>query len=136
MGLVHEELTGEIIAAAIDVHKILGPGFLESVYENALAIELEARGLGFERQSAVPIVYRGREVGLHRLDLLVAGVIVVELKAVKALEAVHFAVVRSYLRATSRQHGLILNFAKPILEIKRVIACERRPRALLASWLP
>lgn len=71
---------------------------------------------------AVPILYRGSEVGLHRLDLLVADLVVVELKAIKALEDLHFAVVRSYLRATCCEHGLILNFAKPTLEIKRVIA--------------
>ncbi|HEX7500783.1 MAG TPA: GxxExxY protein [Polyangia bacterium] len=122
MGLEQEELTGSVIGAAIEIHKALGPGFLESVYENALAFELAARGIGFERQLAVPILYRGSEVGLHRLDLLVAALIVAELKAVKALEDVHFAVVRSYFRATGREHGLILNFAKPTLEIKRVIA--------------
>jgi GxxExxY protein len=136
MGLPHEELTGSVIGAAIRVHKALGPGFLESVYENALAIELQARGIGFERQRAVPVLYHGSEVGLHRLDLLVAGLIVVELKAVKALEDIHFAVVRSYLRATGREHGLILNFAKPTLEAKRVIAPERPHQDFLASWLP
>ena len=136
MGLEQEELSGSVIGAAIDVHKALGPGFLESVYENALARELAARRIRFERQLAVPILYRGSEVGLHRLDLLVAALIVVELKAVKALEDVHFAVVRSYLRATGREHGLILNFAKPTLEIKRVIASQRPHHDFLASWLP
>ena len=136
MGLDHEGLTGSVIGAAIEVHKTLGPGFLESVYENALALEMQARGIAFERQLAVPIRYRGSEVGLHRLDLVVAGLLVVELKAVKALEHVHFAVVRSYLRAAGREHGLILNFAKPTLEIKRVIACKRPHQHLLASWLP
>jgi GxxExxY protein len=136
MGLAHEELTGGVIGAAIEVHKALGPGFLESVYENALALELRARGISFERQLAVPIRYRQREVGLHRLDLLVADLIVVELKATKAIEAVHFAVVRSYLRATGCEHGLILNFAKPTLESKRVIVPERPPPAFLPSCLP
>ena len=133
MGLEQEELTGSVIGAAIEVHKALGPGFLESVYENALALELAARGIGFEQQLAVPILYRGSEVGLHRLDLLVAASIIVELKAVKALEDVHFAVVRSYLRATGREHGLILNFAKPTLEIKRVIASQRPHHDFVAS---
>jgi GxxExxY protein len=72
MALEHEQLTGSVIGAAIEVHRALGPGFLEAVYENALAIELRARGIGFDRQLAVPILYRGTEVGLHRLDLLVA----------------------------------------------------------------
>ena len=122
LSLQHEELTGRIIGAAIEVHKALGPGYLEVVYENALAIELRARDIPFQRQLTVPIVYRGSEVGMHRLDLFVDDLIVVELKAVKALEDVHFAVVRSYLRAIGREHGLILNFARPTLEVKRVIA--------------
>src|SRR5512138_799688 len=136
MRLEHEKLTGSVIGAAIEVHKVLGPGFLECIYENALAIELQVRGIGFERQLAVPILYRGTEVGHHRLDLLAAGLIVVELKAVKALEDVHFAVVRSYLRATGREHGLILNFAKRMLEIKRVIAPDRPHQDFLPSCLP
>jgi len=136
MGLKHEELSGSVIDAAIEVHKALGPGFLESVYENALALELAARGIRFERQLTVPILYRGSAVGLHRLDLLVAALIVVELKAVKALEDVHFAVVRSYLRATGREHGLILSFAEPTPEIKRVIASQRPYHVFLSSWLP
>lgn len=115
-----EELTGQIIGAALEVHKALGPGFLESVYENALCTELRHRSLTFQRQLTVPIVYRGVEVGLHRLDLLVANEIVVELKAVRNIEDVHFVVVRSYLAAVSRQHGLLLNFDKPKLEIRRV----------------
>lgn len=98
-----------------------------------MAIELTTRGIGFARQLDVPILYRQSQVGLHRLDLLVAGLIVVELKAVKAIEDVHFAIVRSYLRATGREHGLLLNFAKPTLEIKRVIAFERPYQAFLAS---
>lgn len=122
MALEHEELTGEIIGAAIEVHRQLGPGFLESVYENALVIELRHRGIPFARQLAVPVMYRGAEVGLHRLDLFVADEIVVELKAVKELVPKHFAVVRSYLRAVGREHGLLLNFAKPTVTVKRVIA--------------
>ncbi len=122
MDLPHEELTGRVIGAAIEVHKALGPGFIEAIYENALAIELRARNIPFQRQHSVPILYRGAEVGLHRLDLYVAETIVVELKAVKTIEDVHFAVARSYLRAMGREHGLILNFAKPMLETKRVIA--------------
>ena len=136
MGLEHEEPTGSILGAAIEVHKALGPGFLESVYENALAIELESRGVRFERQLAVPILYRGAEVGWHRLDLLVAGLLVVELKAVKTIEDVHFAVVRSYLRATGRKHGLILNFAKPTLSGKRVIASLPPHQDFLVSRVP
>ena len=76
----------------------------------------------FQRQLTVPVLYQGVEVGLHRLDLYVADLIVVELKVVKELDDVHFAVVRSYLRALGREHGLLLNFAKPTIEARRVIA--------------
>jgi GxxExxY protein len=118
--LEHEELTGEIIGAAIEVHRTLGPGFLESIYENALAVELDRRGISFSRQLEVPVFYRGVEVGRHRLDLLVANLIVVELKTVREVADSHFVIVRSYLRAVGQEHGLILNFAKPTLEIRRV----------------
>ena len=120
MGLAWEELTEQIIGAAIEVHRHLGPGFLESVYENALALELRARDVPFQRQVTVPILYRGAEVGMHRLDLVAFDQIVVELKAVNALEAVHFVVLRSYLRAADREDALLLNFARPTLEIRRV----------------
>jgi GxxExxY protein len=119
--LEHEDLTGEIIAAAIEVHKRLGPGFLESIYENALVIELRKRGLKVEQQVDVPIEYEGFEIGRHRLDLLVEDIIIVELKAIKGLDDIHFAVVKSYIKATHKHHGLLLNFAKVTLEIKRVI---------------
>lgn len=122
MPLEHEEITGSIIGSAIVVHRELGPGFLETVYDNALVLEMRARRIAFQRQLCVPILYRGAEVGTHRLDLFVADEIVVELKAVKDITDVHFAIVRSYLRATRRKHGLILNFAKATLEVKRVLA--------------
>ena len=111
MALEQEDRTGRIIGAAIEVHRALGPGFLESVYENALAIELAARGIPFATQVSAPIQYRGSVVGTHVLDLLVEGQIVVELKAIRNLEDIHFVVLRSYLKATGREHGLLLNFA-------------------------
>jgi GxxExxY protein len=118
--LEHEKLSGDIIAAAIAVHRNLGPGFLEAVYENALCLELRARNVALERQLIVPVFYRSSEVGAHRLDLVVDERMVVELKAIKTIENIHFAVVRSYLTAIGLEHGLILNFAKLTLEIKRV----------------
>jgi len=121
MRLEYGELTSRVIAAAIEVHRRLGPGFLESIYENALVVELRKQGLKAEQQVEVTIEYDGVEVGQHRLDLLVEGTIVVELKAIKNLENVHFAIVRSYLRAIGKEHGLLLNFTKPTLEVKRVI---------------
>jgi GxxExxY protein len=111
-------------------------GCIVSPNVNALAIELESRGVRCERQLAVPILYRGADVGWHRLDLLVAGLLVVELKAVKTIEDVHFAVVRSYLKATARKHGLVLNFAKPTPSGKRVIASLPPHQDFLVSRLP
>jgi GxxExxY protein len=122
MSLEFEELTGKIIGAAIEVHRQLGPGFIESIYENALVYELRKRGLKAEQQLDVPVVYDGNiEVGKHRLDLLVEGEIVIDLKAISELLDVHFAIVKSQLRAVRRKHGLLLNFAKVKLEAKRVI---------------
>jgi GxxExxY protein len=122
MSLEHEELTEKIIGAAIEVHRRLGPGFLESIYEKALVIELRKRALTVATQMELVIEYDGIEVGRHKLDLFVENTILVELKAIKNIEDIHFAIVRSYLRAVGQKHALILNFAKFTLEIKRVIA--------------
>jgi GxxExxY protein len=120
MELQNRDLTERIIAAAIRVHKELGPGFLEAAYEEALTIELAAAGMSFERQRLLPIFYREHLIGEHRLDFLVQGKIIVELKAIAALEDVHYAIVRSYLKAANLEDGLLLNFATPRLTIKRV----------------
>ena len=114
------ETTESIIAASIAVHRELGPGFLESIYEQALAVEFALRGIAFIRQHPVPLFYRDHQIGEHRLDFLVDNKIVVELKAVEALENVHFAIVRSYLKATGLADGLILNFSTMPLIVKRV----------------
>lgn len=118
--LGNRDLSGRVIEAAIAVHTELGPGFLESVYENALAIELRTRGIRFEQQKAVVIHYQGKPVGDHRLDFLVEEVLLVEMKAVKALENVFFAIARAQMRAAGIGDGLILNFACMPLTIKRV----------------
>src|SRR5688572_27510755 len=117
MPLEHEELTEKIIGGAIEVHRRLGPGFLESIYENALVIELNKRGVSVQPQVEVPIRYDGIEVGRHILDLVVDATIVVELKAIKNFDDIHFGIVRSYLRAIGRDHGLLLNFGKLTLDI-------------------
>ena len=119
-GYRHVPAAEGIIGAAIDVHKILGRGFVEAVYHNALCIELHDRGIEFDKEVDIPVIYRDVEVGLHRLDILIPDQLVVELKAVKTVERVHMMFVRSYLRATGLADGLILNFSKPILEIRRV----------------
>ena len=113
-------LNDRVIGAAIEVHKALGPGFLESIYESALCLELERRDIVHERQKRIPVLYQNIPVGEHRLDLLIEGKLVVELKAISAIEPIHFATVRSYLKAMQLQTGLILNFAQTTLEIKRV----------------
>jgi GxxExxY protein len=121
MDLEFKELTEQIIGAAIEVHRRLGPGFLESIYENSLVLEIRKRKLLVQEQLEIAIHYDNIEVGKHRLDILVADTIIVELKTVKELDDIHFAIVKSYLRAANLRHGLLLNFAKPTLEVKRVI---------------
>lgn len=120
--LEHGELTERIIGAAIEVHRRLGPGFLESIYHAALLIELRKRGVRYESEVSIPISYDGAVIGDHHLDLLVENEIVVELKAVRTLSDAHFAIVKSYLRAADRKHGLLLNFATTTLQIRRVMA--------------
>lgn len=113
------KLTEQIIAAAIRVHRALGPGFLESIYEEALAVEFALSGIQFIRQHPLPLFYRDHQIGEHRLDFLVDGKIVVELKAISQLEDIHFAIGRSYLKAANLQDGLLFNFATAPLTIKR-----------------
>jgi GxxExxY protein len=126
MGLGNLELSERVIAAAIRVHKELGPGFLESMYEEALAIELAQAGISFERQKLLPVFYREHVIGEHRLDLLVEGKLILELKAISQLEKIHCAIVRSYLKASSLDDALLLNFASTRLVVKRV-GREYRP---------
>ncbi len=121
MNLELEELTGKIIECAITIHKKLGPGFLESIYLAALLLELVKQGLKVETQKEIKIYYDGKEVGLHRLDLVVEKQIIVELKTIKEFDEIHLAQVISYLKATRLKVGLLLNFAKPVLKIKRVM---------------
>ena len=118
--LGNRELSGRVIEAAIAVHTALGPGFIESVYEKALAVELAARSVRFEQQKGIKVFHRGVEVGEHRLDLLVEGVLLVELKAVSAVEDVFFAIARSQMKAAGIRDGILLNFASIPLTIKRV----------------
>ena len=115
-----DELAERVIGAAIRVHKELGPGFLESVYEEALAVEFAERKIRYERQKHLAILYREHHVGEHRLDFLVENALIVELKAISSLENIHFAILRSYLKAASIDDALLLNFATMPLTIKRV----------------
>jgi GxxExxY protein len=112
-----------VIGAAIEVHRTLGPGFLENVYEEALAVELRLRNIPFERQRIVELVYKSVPIATHRLDLLVDRRLVVELKAVDGLAPVHFSQMISSLNATHLPLGLLINFAVPVLKhgIHRVV---------------
>jgi GxxExxY protein len=121
MGHQFEELSGRILGAAVDVHKALGPGFLESIYQRAMEVALEHREIRFQRQREVRVYFEGVDLGVQRVDLVVEEQAIVELKAVKALEDIHFAQLRSYLKATGLHTGLLLNFNAPTLVVKRVV---------------
>lgn len=117
---LHGDLTERIIGAAMEVHRTLGAGFVEKIYEKALAVELGLLGIPYQRQLEVPVYYKEENVGDHRLDLLVDGKIVVELKSVSHILETHLAYTRSYMVATGMQIGLLINFGKPKLDIRRV----------------
>lgn len=116
----HSDVTKKVIGAAIEVHKILGPGFMEGAYEEALAMEFDRLGIAFERQHLVRVRFRGAIVDTHKIDLIVEGKVVVELKAAKAIEDVHLAVTLAYLKAADLKVGLIINFAEAMLRVRRV----------------
>ncbi|MBR9990102.1 MAG: GxxExxY protein [Gemmatimonadetes bacterium] len=113
-------LSGRVIQCIIQVHQTLGPGFLESVYRRALLIELCRQNLATQAEKEVVIYYDGHEVGKHRLDLLVEGQIILELKTVEALSKAHYAQVRSYLRATRLYVALLVNFAADRADFRRI----------------
>jgi GxxExxY protein len=119
-----DPLTRSLVGAAIEVHKALGPGLLESVYEECLAFELAWRKIAFERQVPVPIEYRGKRLHIDlRIDLLVDRQLIVELKAVEAILPVHEAQLLTYLRLTKLRRGLLINFNVPVLKdgLKRMV---------------
>jgi GxxExxY protein len=115
--LTDQELTHSIIGAAIEVHRQLGPGLLESAYEECLAQELTLRSIPFERQKPVPVVYKGLKLECgYRVDLLVDGRVVVELKAVEALAPIHDAILLTYLRLSGCKIGLLINSHVAVLK--------------------
>lgn len=119
-----DELARRVIGAAIEVHRRLrGPGFLESVYEQALAVELDHLRLPFESQKVFTIEYRGQVIGTGRLDLFVSGRLVVELKAIQTVSPVHLATVKNYIKAFNEPLGLLLNFNVPLMRdgVHRVV---------------
>jgi GxxExxY protein len=122
--LYERELSGQIIGAAIEVHRALGPGLLESAYQVCLAHELSLRGIPFEREKALPIEYKGVRLDCgYRLDFVVSGKVVVETKAVDALHPVHEAQLLTYLKLTNCKVGLLINFNVRVLKdgVKRMV---------------
>jgi GxxExxY protein len=116
------DISRSVIGAAFRVANCLGVGFLEKVYENALALELRLAGHQVEQQRSVDVRYRGEIVGIYQVDLLVDSSLVVELKAVEALVPFHKAQCLNYLRATGLRIGLLINFGQPRLEVRRILS--------------
>jgi GxxExxY protein len=121
------ELTGKIIGCAMEVHKYLGNGFQEVVYQRALSIELNINGIEHEREKEMPLQYKGFDIGKRRVDFFVDGKIMVEIKAVKELEDVHLAQAINYLEAYGMDIGLLINFGNTSLQFKRVMKPKPKP---------
>ena len=118
-----KDITAKIISSAIEVHSTLGPGLLESVYEEALAYEFELRGIKYERQKEIKLEYKGKDIGIHRIDFSVEGEVILELKATEQINKIYEAQVLTYLKALKKRVGLLLNFNVESLKegIKRLI---------------
>ncbi|MCK4328812.1 GxxExxY protein [candidate division WOR-3 bacterium] len=119
--LLHKDLTHKIIGAAMEVHKRVGPGFSEKIYENGFIVELNLQGIPYEQQNRVTINYKGHNIGDYIIDTVVDKRIVVELKALDKINNIHEAQLISYLKASECKVGLIINFGKPSLEWKRIL---------------
>ncbi len=123
--LIHEELTEQIIGAALEVHRVLGPGLLEFVYENALCHEFTLRKLSFKRQIEMPLRYKGIELkGAFRLDIVVENNVILELKSIANILPIHEAQLLTYMKFAKKPVGLIINFNVPVLKhgiVRRVL---------------
>ena len=119
--IVYKELSFEIMKACFEVHNALGPGFTERIYENALAIELESKGIVVEHQKWIEVQYKHRKVGRYRLDLVIEGKILLELKARMELDKIFQVQVFSYLKATGLKLGVLVNFGRSRVEYKRIV---------------
>ena len=115
-----DRLTEIVIESVIAVHRTLGPGFLENTYQNALEIELLDRGMKVEREKEIGLFYKNKPVGRHRLDLVVEDAVILELKAVEALNKNHYAQIRAYLIASGIHTGLLINFAGHKADYRRI----------------
>lgn len=121
-----DELSRRIIESVIRVHRELGPGFNESIYQKALLVDFATMGLAFECEKVVDILYQGVNVGVHRLDLVVEGLIILELKVVEQLSKAHYAQLKSYLHAANLEVGLLINFANEKADFRRVVVPRRK----------
>ncbi len=119
--IIYSDLSYEVMGAIFEVHKELGPGFLESVYEKALLLELTNRGMKVDVEKVFDLTYKGKKVGTHRLDLIVEDKIVVELKTVERFAPHHTAQLLSYLKASGHRLGILVNFSKAKVESRRVV---------------
>ena len=121
------ELTGKIIGCAMDVHRILGNGFQEKIYQRALAIEMTYQGISFSQEHEMNIIYKGTHIGTRRVDFFVEGRIMLEIKAVIKLEDVHLAQAINYIEIYRLPIGLLINFGSRSLEFKRVMKPKPKP---------
>jgi len=119
--IIYRDLSYQIMGAIFEVHKELGPGFLESVYKKALLLELTGRGMKVDEEKVFALIYKGKKVGTHRLDLIVEDRIVVELKTVERFAPHHTAQLLSYLKASGHRLGILVNFSKSKVESRRVV---------------
>lgn len=119
--IIYRDLSYQIMAAVFEVHKVLGPGFLESIYEKALIKELESRGIKVETQKVIDLMYKDRKIGIHRLDLVVDSKVVIELKTVERFSVHHKAQLTSYLKTSGYKLGILVNFSKSKVEYQRVL---------------
>ena len=126
----YSDLTAKIIGCAMTVHKTLGNGFQEVIYQRALEIEMGMEGLAFNREFEMPIFYREQQIGTRRVDFLVEGIVSVELKAITKLEDVHFAQGINYLEAYNLEIGLLINFGENSLNFKRLTNKKYKPEII------
>ena len=119
--ILYKELSYQVVGAAMEVHRALGPGFLEAVYHNALAHELTLRGILFESKRALPVTYKGVAIGHYEADIVVDGKIILELKCATGLHPAHYAQANHYLAATGIQLAILFNFGGKSLETKRIV---------------
>jgi GxxExxY protein len=118
--LLYKELTHKVIGCAMEVHRVLGPGFQEYIYQRALAIEMKTAGIGFEEEFELPIHYKGQKIGLRRVDFWIDKTVSLEIKAKSEIENAHLAQAINYIEASNVSTGLLINFGATSLQFKRI----------------